>query len=946
MDDQIRAARDALDQLSRLIESRLVETPEVGDFTAPARTNLFNPRFVIDFVSSLSVARSTGEVADAIIRGGVPAMGATSGVVSTLTDDRQTMQIVAATGLSMQGLSRSRPVPLDAPVPMAAVVGRGEPLWFGRVDDLADEFPSVFAEVVGQSGALAVLPLWGGHLMVGVLSLRFDFPQSFADDQRETMLALAQVSGAALARVAPLDANGASRGHDESFSPPVAFLRDAFDVLAAPLSANARLNRITELSAARLADCCLVICWDADRTLLQLSVAHRDPRLGDEVQRQLRENWPRLATSAAFAPLLTSDQPAIFSEYQPNVGEQSASETEIERLLALLPLRSVVVAPIVAESLHRGAFILMSSASEQHGAGDLQTAAALARVIGMLFQLALFPEANGQRPARSLPYLDEFIMSMPLGLAFHDRDLRYVWVNRAVESLSNASSDDFAGRSLVEIAPQYADMFDSLQRRALTTGEMISGVPVRLPTSNQSTPLSRSTAYFFPVHNRQSETVGVGAAIAPADTSEDRPAAPAQIFNDAVSALAASVVRDDTVAIVGPLIVPVLADFCVIHLVGEGGSLSEALCYDFDPGSLPSVRHLSDLLIRGRHQLFSPAQLLLNEALVIRNGESAVREILPSDEWFEAARESHLVAFAIVPIAAGDRALGTLAVGRRSRDLEFLGEDLNLLLSIASQIGQTLDSAQRLRDARAEAQQREQILSIAAHELRTPLTAIFGYNQLLMQQLGQATPDLSRATENTRQILRQSRRLDELISNLLDVARIQQRHLELQLVPCDLVQIVRDSLQQLDDMPEWTSAHRLRTDLPPTLTGVWDPMRLGQVVTNLVSNAVKYSPSGGRITVGARSFGEIVEVSISDQGIGIAPDDQSKLFQPFSRSESIPNQIQGVGLGLYIVSNIVDHHHGAITVQSELGVGTTFVVLLPRIQPQLNRIRSSEPNHL
>ena len=285
--------------------------------------------------------------------------------------------------------------------------------------------------------------------------------------------------------------------------------------------------------------------------------------------------------------------------------------------------------------------------------------------------------------------------------------------------------------------------------------------------------------------------------------------------------------------------------------------------------------------------------------------------------------------FAYLPLREDERCIGVLSL-RFAVTRTFEPQEREQLLTAAGLFSAALRRVRTLERASESAQEHDEALAIVAHELRTPLTGISGYLQLLSQHLSQDPIDRQRALGAVQQTLSQTRRLERLLASLLDRSRIQQGLLALEIVPCDLSALVRDCVERFVSSSEWTENHELALDLAPELQGSWDPLRIEQVITNLLSNAVKYSPDGGRITVAARALGELIELTVADEGIGIPREEQGRLFEPFMRSEEHALDVPGIGLGLHIVATIVQRHQGAVAFESEPGEGTTVTVLLPR----------------
>jgi PAS domain S-box-containing protein len=229
----------------------------------------------------------------------------------------------------------------------------------------------------------------------------------------------------------------------------------------------------------------------------------------------------------------------------------------------------------------------------------------------------------------------------------------------------------------------------------------------------------------------------------------------------------------------------------------------------------------------------------------------------------------------------------------------------------------------RFREAQ---EMKSMFISVISHELKTPVALIKGYANTLRRE--DARWDAATVRESLTIIEEESDRLDRLINDLLQASRIQAGPLKLETGD---VSIPRLAGKLADRFRVHAGKHDLRLDFPadfPPLLA--DEERLQQVFSNLVNNAIKYSPEGSTVTVGGRPLGDQAEFWVTDQGIGISPDDQARLFEPFYRVESgLGRRTQGVGLGLYLCRAIVEAHGGRIWVQSELGHGSTFRFTLP-----------------
>ena len=255
-----------------------------------------------------------------------------------------------------------------------------------------------------------------------------------------------------------------------------------------------------------------------------------------------------------------------------------------------------------------------------------------------------------------------------------------------------------------------------------------------------------------------------------------------------------------------------------------------------------------------------------------------------------------------------------------------------------------LESERQLRRKNAELKRlntmKGEFISIAAHELRTPLTSIVGYLDLMAEgRFGMLPHDVERPIASVR---RNAHRLMRLVDEMLDVSRIESGKTVLRRKRADLTDIARDVVSELTPL---AGTKRQSLELAfdgPVLVAV-DADKVHQVMSNLVANAVRYTPDDGEIRVAVdvpkepRFAGSWARVRVCDNGTGIPPDQQSKIFEPFSdvntakhHTSSGPNS---AGLGLYIARGLVDLHGGIISVDSEEGSYTEFTVLLPRDEP-------------
>ncbi len=242
------------------------------------------------------------------------------------------------------------------------------------------------------------------------------------------------------------------------------------------------------------------------------------------------------------------------------------------------------------------------------------------------------------------------------------------------------------------------------------------------------------------------------------------------------------------------------------------------------------------------------------------------------------------------------------------------------------------EAAARARASEAAIAARDEFLAIAAHELRTPLTSLLLQIEAIERSLTTGSGPVSDRVGIVG-LGRQARRLSGLIDGMLDVTRLTAGRLELVFERVDLAALARDVAQRFR-ADAAASRCTMKVDLPEPLVGTWDEARLDQVVTNLLGNAVKYG-AGGAIEVEGRGDADVVRITVRDHGIGISAADQQRIFQRFERASG-QRQHPGLGLGLWISSELCKAMGGRITVASALGAGAAFTVTLPRRSHQAN----------
>lgn len=360
--------------------------------------------------------------------------------------------------------------------------------------------------------------------------------------------------------------------------------------------------------------------------------------------------------------------------------------------------------------------------------------------------------------------------------------------------------------------------------------------------------------------------------------------------------------------------------------------------------------HLSVAAVQGYDWAhMKKIRLALGEAMVGTVLVTGQAELYPTPEsiaWaranlteenrqaFEAAGadKSMPLSAVCIPLIVGQVKVGALLLENRRRPSSFTSEDIPFLQAVSDLIALAIENArlrQELQFTRSleEANRlKAEVISTLAHEMRTPLTSIKGYATALLMEEAAFSPNIQR--EFLQIIDEESTVLQNLIHDLLESSIIDAGFLKIEPQPMLLPRLAKSVT---DDVARISPKHRFLVDFPRQFPIVEaDPDRIGQVLRNLLDNAVKYSPQGGLVVVRGEAGQNEVTISVADQGVGIAPEHLNRLFEKYFRVESgLGRHVVGSGLGLPICHAIVESHGGRIWAESEVGKGTTLYFTIP-----------------
>jgi PAS domain S-box-containing protein len=406
-----------------------------------------------------------------------------------------------------------------------------------------------------------------------------------------------------------------------------------------------------------------------------------------------------------------------------------------------------------------------------------------------------------------------------------------------------------------------------------------------------------------------------------------------RFLSEASTVLASSLDYEATLRNVAQLAVPTLADWCMVDLVQPHGELQRVAAVCGVPEDAGLVQQVMRFGVTPQGNLRHPITQAFVQGrpmLIESFSPELIQEIAQNEDHARLITSLGAHSLISAPLVVHGRILGVITFFTSRSSRRYSVTALALLEDLARRAALSVENARLYREAQDAVRLRDEFLSIASHELKTPLTPLSLKLQMLAKEARrQPESPFRHAVEDYVAVgSRQVKKLSELVNDLLDVARIAGGRLRLELEHVELGALVRDVVARYEPEAARAGSRLTLEEAPEPVMGHWDRLRLEQVITNLVDNAIKYG-SGKPIHVSLDADVGRARLLVKDEGIGIAPEHLSRIFERFERAVS-ERHYGGLGLGLYITRTIVEALGGNIQVESTPGLGATFTVVLPR----------------
>ncbi len=812
-------------------------------------------------------------------------------------------------------LARGHSIPLDREQSLVATAARtGETV---VVPDTRREPNFMPNELLPDTRAEVAIPLTVGEKVIGVLDVQDDKPNAFSEADLSVFTTLAEQIASAFLNTQLLQEEAAARHEREIYASRLRIAAELAAEVSAIHDPGEMLDRMITLYKERF-DLYHVHYYslDKERELLVLMAGYGEP---GRIMRQQGHSIPLnreqslVARAARTKEIVLANDVSQEPGFLPNL---------------LLPnTKAEVAIPIILEDEVLGVFDVQADRTNYFTEADLSVYRTLARLVSTALQNARLFEQHQQAQAAlsasvarirtTLDTLRDGVLTSSMTGVIEDAN-RAAW-----EMLQLDREELLGGHNVLEfIAPEDRTRAATVFTEALSKGRS-KPIEVKVHRRDGSSILAEISAAMMP--NVEGENEGFITTLHDI-TDLKRRERQLQLSADISRAITAIEDVQELLRVV-PILVKEKMGFhhIQVYFYDQGENLlrpvagygevsrqiiAQGKTIPMDEEENPLVRAAKSREIVFVEELEGPAFWL--------------REFLPEAK-----------AMVVIPMISGEHLLGVSCLFQ-DRPFGFQRDDVMLFRALSTQIATALSRARYVEELRETARRLQELdrlksefLANMSHELRTPLNSVIGYAEMILMGVdGELNDDMR---EDVQAIYENGQHLLSMINDILDLAKIEAGRMSLDIHPLDLRPLLEDIASSAEGLlQKQGSSVELEIVVEDNLPLVpADPLRLHQILNNLVSNAIKFTEEG-HIRIHARREGQWAVISVEDTGVGIPEEAREIIFEKFRQADgSYTRKAQGTGLGLAITRSLVEMHGGTLTLESEVGKGSTFTIRLP-----------------
>ena len=622
---------------------------------------------------------------------------------------------------------------------------------------------------------------------------------------------------------------------------------------------------------------------------------------------------------------------ALLAEGKPISGPVHTLPASEQAFFATLRVRSVAVVPVFVADQWWGVLGFTDDTSDREWEdAEIDALSAAAATLGG----ALFRQDTERRLLESEQRFRNLADAAVEGVVIHDRGVM-IDGNETLARMIGYELDELIGKNLLDILPtpeSRAEMIRHWQagseERFEILGHRKDGSPLVAQVTGREIMYRGELVRVGTLHDITERKQAEESARRLIEERARREAAEAaerrsSFLAEASRLLGASFDYQTTLSTLTRLVVPTLADFCAVDVTGADNALARVGVAHVDPEKEPLLRELARFgnAVSSEHPM---RRVMAGESIFVPAITDAMLAAMgANDEHATLIAEINPISAIVVPLRVGEKVAGLLALYTSESGRHFTADDLELAEELARRASLHVDNARLFHEANQATRSRDEMLGVVAHDLRNPLNTIFMGTTLMLSGGG----EVAALRKQAEMVRRAAERMNRLIQDLLDIRRVDSGRMAIDPKIESVDEMMAEALEMLRPLASAASLS-LEYDAPKSVPSVAaDSARLLQVLSNLVGNAIKFTPPGGRVWIEVEPMGDEVRVAVSDTGPGIPAEQLPHIFGQFWQGNRTDRR--GIGLGLAIAKGIVEAHGGRIWVESQVGEGSRFIFTLP-----------------